>query len=223
MRKLSSLLCAAMLVGAAIAATPAAFAQAAGPVIVVDRGRVWAESAAGKSAQTQLKTHMANVKKELEAESKPLEAEGKSLSPTLKDKNRQQIMEELNKNEQLRTQFQAYVQKLGALEEKSQVRNAEMEATQQRAIQEVLRNADPLILDLMRERKAAVVMEAANVLIAAPEADITGEVIKRLDAKLKTVAVAKVDLAAEIKAAQAAQQQGAAPAAAGKPAPKPQR
>jgi Skp family chaperone for outer membrane proteins len=214
MRIFKTLIMAGVVVGAVFSAPIAQAQSGAAGVVVVDRARIFAESAAGKSAQTQLQTIASNIKRELEAESKPIETEAKALGPSFQDKNRQQILEELQKDEALRNKYQSYAQKLSALDEKAQIRNAELNETRNRAIAEVLRNADPLIIDIMKERNAAVVLEAGVVLMHNQAVDVTAEVVKRLDAKLKTVGVTKVDLQAEAAKAQQAQQQ---------PQPQPQK
>lgn len=185
MRAFRTLIAATALV--AIAAP--AFAE---PVLVVSRERIYAESLAGKDAQAKIKGIADTVRKELEPQGKALEAEQTGLG--LANKTPQQIADEIQKNPTLKTKVGAYQQKFATLARLEEQRNAEIQATQNKAINDVLEAADPLVEQIRAQRQALVVLDANDVLKINTSVDITAEVITQLNNKTKAITVTKVDL-----------------------------
>lgn len=196
--RLQHLLAAAALGLAALAAPALAFAE---DVLVVDLSRVYRDSLAGKDAQTKLRTIGGTVNTELKADADGVVAEQQKLGP-LKDKSDEEAQQILAGDPSLQQAYQAFVTKAQALEQKKQLRQRELQATEQRAVDAVLKGTEPILNDLLTERKALVVLERNNVAVAAPSVDITQDVITRLDVRLKAVPVTKVDLEAEARAEQ---------------------
>jgi Skp family chaperone for outer membrane proteins len=167
----------------------------AADIAVVDLQRVFAESAAGKSAQAQLKTIGDNVQKELDPEAKALQSEKDTTwAPKFTGKTDQQASAELEKDQALKTKYLTYVQRTNALLQKGELRRGEMQATEQTAVQAVLQAATPDIRAAMTAKGATVVLEKGSVIVAADTVDITADVLSRFNARVKTIPVAKVDL-----------------------------
>lgn len=216
MRILKSIAAAAAFAVVGLAAAPAAMAQAAAstPVVVVNLDRIYVESLAGRDAQAKLKGIAQAVTKELEPESKSLQAEQTQLGPRFKDKTQEQVVEELRKDPALNTRFNTYLQRLDAHLGKQQLRRQELAATEEKAVRDVLSAAGPMINESMAARGASVVLSAGSIVTGAASVDITPDVIARLNARVKTVEVSKIDLAQRPQAATAppAPAQPAAPA-----------
>lgn len=188
--------------GAAVAligvSTGSAFA--ADPIVVVDLQRVYAESAAGKNVQAQLKTIGETAQKELDPEAKALQAEKDGTwTPRVQGKTDQQFSAELEKDKALKDKYVSYVQRGNALMQKSEIRRAELQATDQSAVQAVLQASLPDVKAAMAAKGATVVLEKGSAITAADSVDITADVIKRFDARVKTIPITKVDLTKQQK------------------------
>lgn len=190
-----------------LAAGLAPSAAAAADVLVVDFQRVFRDSLAGKDAQEKLRGVSDQINNELKPEFDAFTAERDKLGPRFKDKTQQQLIAELERDESLRKQYESVQVKLQGLQQKQQLREQELQATEQRALAAVIKGTEPILTELLAERNASVVLERGSITIAAPSTDVTNEVVKRLDSRLKAVAVTKVDL---VKESQDAQQRQAA-------------
>lgn len=203
MRLISALLPAAMVAMSPLAAAPALAAD----VIVVNFARVYEESIAGKDARTKLQGVSEEIRRELEPAAASVRADQEKLGPRFKDKTPEQQLAELEKDPNLQQAFTATRQKLEQFVQLQQLRQQELQATETRAVNAVLAGTEPIIKQLLTEKKAAVVIEAGNAVAVSPAADVTNEVISRLNTSLKAVPVTKVDLIAEQRAAQQRQAQ----------------
>ena len=63
------------------------------------------------------------------------------------------------------------------------------EVTEQKAKarQELLKNLNPILKDYMIEKKIRVILDKKNILLADDNLEITSEVMKRLNSKLKSI------------------------------------
>jgi outer membrane protein len=212
MFRVPAILLAGALLAAPIVSAPPAHAQAAVQnVLVVDLDQVVARSVAGRDVQSKLQGIRNQITGELQAEANGLQNDQKALGPRFQGKSPQQALEELQKDQNLAKQYQSYQQRLQAAVEKENLRNQELQVTRDRAINQVLQAADPIVQELLTQRGALIVLERGSVYKMQPAVDITNDVIARLDQRLKTVSVVKADLMAEMRAAQAKQGQPAQP------------
>jgi outer membrane protein len=207
--RISTLLTALALSLASIAAPTMAYAA---EVLVVDFNRVYRDSLSGKDAQNKLRALGETVARELQPEADAARTDQQALAARFQGKTEQQAAEELQKDAALRKTYDAAAAKIQAYTQKQQLRQQELQETERRAVAAVLKGADPILREMLTEKKASVVVESASTVASAPAVDITTEVIARLDTRVKAVPVTRVDLVAEQQAAQARQQ--AAPAAA---------
>ncbi len=177
-------LAATMLAGATL--TPhAAFAQAAGGSLFVDTGRVFAESAAGRSGQAQIKakyeanlrTSAATFNAAASAYNVQVEAAKKVLKPdgSLPDANQRSLGDAQQK-------LQASDDNLNRLQ--NEVNNVGRYVQSQ-----ILEKTLPISEQIRAERRASAVMAKGSVLASDPAGDITPTVIQRLNAQLATVSI----------------------------------
>jgi outer membrane protein len=188
------MLVALALGGLALTAPLAAQAAASSAVVVIDYDRVFKESAAGKNAQAQLKNIDSGIQSELAPETQSIESDQKILGPRLQGKSPEQVVAALKADKELQSKYSAYRQRLQTFDAKRDLRSREMQATAQRALADVLTQAQPSINEAMRARNAAVVLELENTAAHNPDVDITSDVIARFNQRVQTIAVAKVDL-----------------------------
>lgn len=201
--RMASLFTAAALAALTLAAPSLAFAA---EVLVVDFNRVYRDSLSGKDAQNKLRALGETVARELQPEADSARTDQQSLAARFQGKTEQQAADELQKDPALRKTYDTAAQKIQAFTQKQQLRQQELQETERRAVAAVLKGADPVLRELLAEKKALLVVEAATAVAVAPTADITTEVIARLDTRVKAVPVTKVDLVAEQQAAQTRQQ-----------------
>lgn len=207
--RLATLITSAALSFATLAAPTLAFAA---EILVVDYGRVYRDSLSGKDAQNKLRALSDAVVRELQPEADAARADQQSLATRFQGKTEQQASDELQKDAALRKTYEDASQKIQAFTQKQQLRQQELQETERRAVAAVLKGTEPILREMLTEKKAIAVLESAAVIVSAPSADITTEVISRLDARVKAIPVTKVDLVAEQQAAQSRQQQPAGPA-----------
>jgi outer membrane protein len=165
----------------ALAAAPAG-AQAplgAPVVIVVDMTQIMRDAKAAKDIQSQVETEMNAYSKEVSQK----EAALKTMRDDLERQRTALAPEVFN----LRSQD--YQEKYAALDREVQAKRQEMQQTYGEAMTKVENIALQIIADLAKERKADMVVAKAALLYMNDGLDMTGEVTKRLDAKLPSMAV----------------------------------
>lgn len=173
---------AALALGTTSALPTAAFAQAAAAqtsIIVVDMDRVGADSAAGKSGQTQLKAKLDS-----------LQARGKTLADQLRSEE-EALLKARQANTMAPEAFQAKVKDLQTKQNSARTelgnRENELQRSQAYVRQQIFNAVGPIVQAVMRERGASIVLAREAALAVAPTLDVTAEVIRRLDAALPRV------------------------------------
>jgi outer membrane protein len=197
--------------GALISAAEAQSAAKAPVILIVDQGVIVSQSDAGKTIPSQANTIKASIQKEFDAEADKLKKDidnyqkGASL---MSEEVRQKTEQELAMRQQVQLPQQAQVME--------QVFGQVVQVAQAKILQE----SQPIMKSIVDKRGATLLIDRSAVMYAAPETDITQEVLAELNKKMKTVEVQKVTLADVKKRAAeaAAKQQSAA-----KPAEKPKK
>ena len=163
---------------AAAAPAPAAAAAQVGPAIpnvciFSNQGAVGG-SAVGKYVVSRLQQIQAQVQAELQGEDTALQTDIKAYGTqraTLSSDVQQQREKALSDRAQ-------------ALQTKAQLRQRELEATQQKAISRIVSEYNPLVLAVIKTRNCGLVIDGQSVLAANQGMDLTGDVIRQLDAKI---------------------------------------
>jgi len=166
---------------AAAPAAPAATAISHGPAIagvcIVDIDQILAESAIGKAANTRLQKLQTDVQAEVTAEqttlvndAKTFKAQRATLAQDAADKKDADLQVRNN-----------------ALQRKVQQRQAELQATQQKAADRILSEIDPVEAQVYQQRNCSVLLSRQSVIAANPAMDITPVVITALNARISTL------------------------------------
>lgn len=184
------------LAGAAIPAS----AQSLSGVAVIDVLRLQRESAASKSIKAQIEKQFAVHQQEITKQENELRTAEQEL-------NRQRTLISPEAFAERRRQFE---QKVANLQRDVQNRKREMDKSQVAAQRIVEQSLSGIVEQLVTERKLTLVLGKNQTIYAAPEFEITDEVIKRLNAKLPSV---KVPPPAPASAAPPAAAPGAPPKA----------
>jgi outer membrane protein len=182
-------------------AAPAPAAAAAishGPPIpgmcVVSVEGAISNSTVGKYVNTRLQQLVAQVNAELNAEKTAIDTEAKTLD-TQRASLQQDVFEQRAAAVQVRAQ---------ALQRKAQQRDREIQATEQKAINRVGEEMEPLIRQVYQSQKCAMLVNRQAVVLANPAADITPTVVSALNAKITQFAFDRERLDGPAAAAPAA-------------------
>lgn len=217
---------AAALLGAALVASPVAFAQTSGGVVVVNFNRVMTESTAGKDMSTKLNGLVQQLNGQLKPESDALEKEFGDIrtqllagNPSLKQridalesklKAAQQVdqaqaqeagrlrgefeqllVEQAQKNPALKTRLENYFKRVQALEAKRQQSAQQFQTTAAQYRRDLDPAVEGAVKEAMQARGAAVVLDQEATYAIAGSADMTSDVITRLNAKKTSVTPAR--------------------------------
>lgn len=170
-------------------------------ILIVNRAELVSQSKAGKTIPGQAESVRDNVAKELEAEAdklrKDIESYQKNAS-LMSDEVRQKTEQELAMRQQV------------ALPQRAQIMEQAFSAAVQNAQAKVLVESQPILKEIVDSRGATILLDRSAVMYAAPETDITQEVIAKLDKKMSKVEVQKISLAEvekQLREAAAAQAQ----------------
>lgn len=175
--------------GGAIALFASATAFAQSTVLVVDTGKVYADSQVGQHIERQITSMATTTKSQLEAQGSPLQTRGKSLMTQMDGKTRDQIAG----NAALVSQLQQQQKDEQKLQQDAAIAQRELQIAKLKAVQLVDAKVSSIIKKIVEERNADIVIDRANVIYGAP-ADITTDVISRLNAQMQTVPVTRETL-----------------------------
>jgi Skp family chaperone for outer membrane proteins len=187
MTKLKTALTALMLSATAlmVVAPPAA---AQGTVImVIDEGRIVAESKAGKDMFTKLKNIETQINTELKPTLDALEAERQALATRLDGKTREAIAADA-----------ALVKQIGDFQKKSEefaqkrtMLSQEYAATEQKSFIDFNTALEPVMLEVVKEKNAQVVLSKSQAVFTADTVDATASVVAKLDQKTPAITVVR--------------------------------
>lgn len=134
-------------------------------------------SEAGKKAQSFLKNKLEKGISSLKEEEKKIQEEEKQIISQKKIITPEDYKNKINK---LRSKVQALQKERNNLLETIAKQRA-------KARNELLKNLNPIIKEFMQEEKIRMVIDKKSLLLADENLDITKEIIKRLDKKLKSI------------------------------------
>jgi outer membrane protein len=182
---------AATLAGvAATAVSTAAFAQAAAPaaaaapavthgaapagVCIFNSQAAVATSTVGKFVDTRMKQIVGVVNAELTTERTAIENEAKAIDAA-KATLQPDVLEKRSSDLQVR---------YNAFQRKGQLRQREIETTEQKAYNRVATELDPMVRAAYQQKGCALLLDRQAVLLGNPAMDITSAVVTALNAKL---------------------------------------
>ncbi len=190
-------------------ATAEAQSAAKPPVIlIVSQDFLVGQSEAGKTIPTQANAIKASIEKELQGEADKLKKDIENYQ-----KGASLMSEEVRK----KTEQDLAVRQQVSLPQQAQIMEQVFAGAVQNAQTKILQESQPIMKSILEKRGGTILLDRSAVMFAAPETDITQEVLAELNKKVKTVPVQKVTLADVKKRLQEAQ------AAQGKPAEKPKK
>ncbi|MEQ1706732.1 MAG: OmpH family outer membrane protein [Terricaulis sp.] len=183
--RLISILSAAVITVAALAATPEALAQRgrnnqSTTSVVINYQRVLTETALGRDMAAKLQQIRAQVGTEaqsLQPEQQSIEQERQRLAQA----SRNMSPEQIRNSSTLGPQVQQFQQRVQQFEARAQGLRGDFECSQMFALGDFDRQVSPIVRSVMEARGAGVALDASNVQLVLPEFDITNTVIQQLD------------------------------------------
>lgn len=179
-----NVLAAACAAAGALAVSSSGFAQAAAPpsnpgpaingVCIISVEGAIGGSTVGKYVDTRMQQLVAQVKAELSGEQSSIETEGKTLES-------QRGSLDANTLEQRGSALQI---KYNNLQRKAQLRDREIQATEQKAIGRIGQEMEPIVHQAYSQKGCGLLLQRNAVVLANPAMDITPQVIAGLNAKI---------------------------------------
>jgi Skp family chaperone for outer membrane proteins len=162
-----------------LATTLALPAQAQMMIAVVDMQQILSESDAAKDILAQLKTHREKLEREVKAIEESLKKDEQALVKA----------KDTAKPEDFAKSRQAFEKKLVDSRGKVQKQRKEADAAFNQAIGELRGHILTAVTELATEKKIQLVITKQNVVIGDKGLEITGDVMTKLNAKVKTIKV----------------------------------
>ena len=169
-------------------------------ILIVSQDVLVSQSEAGKTIPTQANAIKAAIEKELQGEADKLKKDIENYQ-----KGASLMSEEVRK----KTEQDLAVRQQVALPQQAQIMEQVFANAVQGAQTKILQESQPIMKAILDKRGGTILLDRSAVMYAAPETDITQEVLAELNKKVKTVPVQKVTLAdvkkrlQEVQAAQA--------------------
>jgi len=135
------------------------------------------QSDAGKKAQTFLKNKLDNGVKALKKKEKAIQEEETKI---IQQKKVISAEEYKKKVTDLRNKVQSLQKERNSLLEK-------VSKQRSKAKTELLKNLNPIIQEYMKEKNIRIVLDKKSILLADENLNITQDIVKRLNSKLKSI------------------------------------
>jgi outer membrane protein len=183
-RRFALLLLLLPLAAATVLPGPAALAQTAeASIVVVDFGRVLRDSKAAQSIAAQI----GQVRSAAQDEFGAIEDD---LVKTQTDLTNQRAT---LPPDQFETKWRDFERRLTDAQRAAEARRSAIDAAEQDALGRVRSALIAAINDIAKERGAQIVLDRNDVVVVAPEFDISADALQRLDAALPDVTVTVAD------------------------------
>lgn len=175
---------------AAIAVASSAAAQAAAPapapapltqgpavpgVCILSVNQAISQSTVGQYVSQRMSQIVAQVKAELGPEDTAISTDGRAL--------------EASRGTLDQASFQskavALQARINALREKADLRQKEVQATEQKSLNRIAQELDPIAKQLYQQKKCSILVDKGSVMIANPDMDITQQAIVALNARIQ--------------------------------------
>ncbi|HEY2179347.1 MAG TPA: OmpH family outer membrane protein [Caulobacteraceae bacterium] len=163
-------------------AAPAAPSIVQGPPIpglcVMSVNQAISTSTVGRYVSGRMNQIVAQVKAELGPEDTAISTEGRALEaarPTLAAATFQSRAEALQA-------------RVNALRQKADLRQREVQATEQKSINRIAQELDPVARQLYQSRRCSILVNKDSVMISNPEMDLTSQAVSGLNARIQQFA-----------------------------------
>lgn len=168
----------AALCATPVASTPAP-AVAQGPAIpgvcLLSVNQAIAQSTVGGYVRTRLDQIVTQVRAELSPEETAINTEGKTLDAS------KATLDQAT----LQSRAQALQGRYAAFQQKADLRQREVKATQDKALNRIAQELEPIAQQLYQAHRCSVLIDKSSVMLANPDMDLTPAAITALNGKLQ--------------------------------------
>jgi Skp family chaperone for outer membrane proteins len=147
-------------------------------VCIFSSSRAVGTSAVGKHVGTRMQQIVTQVNSELTTEKTAIDTEAKAIEAGRATMD-QSTLEQ--RAAALQVRFNAW-------QRKAQLRQREVEATEQKAFLRVAQEMDPVVKQVYQQRACSLLLERESVMLANPAMDVTDAVVAGVNAKIQTFA-----------------------------------
>lgn len=148
--------------------------HAKGEVMYVDIERVLATSKAGQEANRRMRNLREQLNEELVEKGQALQKEREDL-----ERQRSVMAEDAFAREQ-----EKLTEKENALRSEAFTRNQQAQQTVQRSYENIERALNDIMMEILEKQKLSGIFTRRSLLVAAPENDLTSEILAELDKRL---------------------------------------
>lgn len=154
-------------------------ALAAGNVAVVNIQQIMRESKAANTVRDQVRQKQEAFQAELDQKEKALQQEDQDLA-----KQRNVLSQEA-----FQKRYAEFREKAAAAQKEVRIKRAKLDKGLTRALTDIQQKVTDIVADISRDKGFDLAVSGAQVLYAAPQQDITAEVLSRLDRDMPNVNV----------------------------------
>jgi len=191
MAPIRNLFIAFALIASGLVFNPIASAQGT-TIVTYDQARLMRDSTGGKDISQKIQAIGNSMKTELEGEGRSLDTEGKSLESRTANLTREALAADTS----LRTQLEAFGRKRAGFQQKTQIRQAELQRTEQTAWGEFFKALQPILQEVAHERGAQLILEKSQAAYAAPNLDVTASLVSKMNARKPSFTVTRARIQA---------------------------
>lgn len=167
--------------GAATPAAQPAPQPLGGPVVagvcLLSREAIFANAAVGRAATARLQELTRAAQAEVDALRQPVEAEARTF-----ESQRASLSAD-----QLRQRQEALSQRLQTLQRRAAHVSSEIEATRTKALERISNEAQPVIVEVYRQKNCGLLFDRNSALGGNFANDLTADVVRGLDARIQTI------------------------------------
>ncbi len=179
----SSLIAVAVFASSATAQTPAAPPPLIqGPTIpgmcMLSVNATISQSAVGQYVSSRMNQIVAQVKAELQPEDTALSNESRAF----------QAARATLDAATLQSRGAALEARMNAFRQKADLRQKEVQATEQKAINRISQELDPVARQLYQQKHCSILIDKGSVMIASPDMDLTSQAVAGLNARIQQFA-----------------------------------
>jgi Skp family chaperone for outer membrane proteins len=151
-------------------------------IVVVDLDQVFQASAAGKTAQTELKARLDGIQSRLASLRTSFGAEEQTLAKAQPEQGATPAVIQA-----WQAKVKDFTTRKTQAEQELQKRDQDFQASRQYVLKQINDGAQPIITQIMKERGASIAVPEGATLQHAASIDVTNDVIARIDKSLPRV------------------------------------
>ncbi|NQY13016.1 MAG: OmpH family outer membrane protein [Henriciella sp.] len=176
----------ALLFTAPIALSSVAMAQGT-TVVVIDRVKIYAESAAGQDLRNKVASIETTMQGELQPTATKLQADGTALDAKTEGMTRETILADAA----LTAEVEQLARDAQVFQQRRQIAANELALTERAALAEFNQALIPVLREVVAETGANIILDKSQVVFVDDATDVSASVISKLNAATPTINVVR--------------------------------